>query len=134
MKIMPMERKDVSKFIAEITSEGFITTLSEDFIERCGKEFLQKYSIKSVADEISVTLNFSYSDVIGRYLHQNYQVIGEVGESLSEEVKEDALDRFIDEVIELDSPFDHELISQDDELWDALKDCAKILKQVNQMK
>lgn len=130
MKITSKKTKEISNFIKEITSEGFITALAEDFMDRCGEEFLQN-SIDEISEEISITLNFSYSDVIGSYLYQNYSVASEAGESLSEEDQAQAIDQFITEVVELNSPFDHPVVSEDDELFDALKLCASLLKQTS---
>lgn len=126
MKIIKKTEANISDFVKEVTSVDFLTLLLEDFTNRCGEDFLFNESIKTIAEEISVTLNFSYSFLLERYLLNHYEPVQEAGDLLP---KEDAMDAFITSVIELDSPFDHPIVSQDDELFDALVVCAKELRK-----
>lgn len=127
MKIEQMKFKNIINFLQQITSNDFISDLYQNLSERLDDELL-KMSDDQLAEEISITLNFSYSSVISAYLEENYNVVLEAGEEVDEVKQQCFLDYYIYEVIQENSAFDNELVSQDDDLWYALKKCAQCIK------
>ena len=114
MNVQRNELVSTDKILKDL-NDCFYADIFANIEERI--ETIDDLSVEGLADEIAVTVNFSFSSIIADYLMDTY---------FSDSSEE--LEQFVDEVVEEESPFDNELVSEDDDLWEAFLSCARKMK------